>query len=168
VTRHAARLKALKKAVLEVGIRTQLIRLDLAAVDGTKFEAEAGRGSVWSEAKIREELAKLDGQLAAWESEWQANEQRETALFGDRTPWIPPPGAKSEKHRQARAQRARHRLQKALREIEPRFGYLKQVLGVRHFLRRGLPKVTLEFAWLCLATNVGILLRHWKEVSAAL
>lgn len=120
VTQHAARLKQLQKAVLEVGIRAQLVRLEHAAVDGTKIEADAGRGAVWSEAKIRAELAKLDGQLASWEAEWQANEQRETALLGDRTPWIPPPGAKSPKHRLARAQRAQQRLHRALAELQRR------------------------------------------------
>lgn len=120
VTQHAERLKTLKKAVLEVGIRAQLVTLSHAAVDGTKLEADAGRGAVWSEEKIRAELAKLDGQLATWEAEWQANEQRETALFGDKTPWIPPPGAKSEKHRLARAQRAQQRLKKALAALERR------------------------------------------------
>jgi transposase len=120
VTEHAGRLKALKKAVLEVGIRARLVRLDHTAVDGTKIEADAGRGAVWSEAKIRAELAKLDGQLAAWEAEWQANEQRETALFGDQTPWIPPAGAKSVPQRLARAQRAQQRLNQALAELQRR------------------------------------------------
>jgi len=120
VTEHAARLKQLKQAVLEVGIRARLVSLDHAAVDGTKLEADAGRGAVWSEEKIRAELAKLDGQLAAWEAEWQANEQRERALFGEHTPWIPPPGARSEKHRLARAQRAQQRLHQALAALQRR------------------------------------------------
>lgn len=43
--------------------------------------------------------------------------------------------------------------------VEPRFGTIKSVLGVRKFLRRGLANVRAEFQLACLAINVGILLR---------
>lgn len=52
--------------------------------------------------------------------------------------------------------------------VEPRFGYIKHDLGVRRFLRRGLEKVRAEWTLVCTAVNVGILLRHWREVSAVL
>jgi hypothetical protein len=64
------------------------------------------------------------------------------------------------------AGRQRYALRK--QTVEPRIGYLKHGLGLRRFLRRGLPKVGLEFTWFCLAVNVGILLRHWEEVRAVL
>ncbi len=52
--------------------------------------------------------------------------------------------------------------------VEPRFGQIKHALGVRRFLRRGLEKVRTEWSLVCTAVNIGILLRHWKEVAAAL
>jgi transposase len=50
--------------------------------------------------------------------------------------------------------------------VEPRFGHIKHNLGVRRFLRRGLEKVRAEWTMVCTAVNVGVLLRHWREVSA--
>lgn len=47
--------------------------------------------------------------------------------------------------------------------VAPRFGMLKRVLGVRRFMRRGLPAVQAEWLLVCLAVNVGVLLRHWEE-----
>ena len=41
---------------------------------------------------------------------------------------------------------------------EPRIGYLKQGLGIRRFLHRGLAKVSTEWGLLCTVVNVGILL----------
>jgi transposase len=52
--------------------------------------------------------------------------------------------------------------------VEPRFGEIKSVLGVRRFLHRGLELVRTEWALVCTAVNVGILLRHWDQVAAAL
>ena len=52
--------------------------------------------------------------------------------------------------------------------VEPRIGHIKHGLGVRRFLRRGLEKVRTEWTMVCTVVNVGILLRHWKEVRAVL
>ena len=49
--------------------------------------------------------------------------------------------------------------------VEPRFGQIKHVLGVRRFLRRGLGRVRTEWSMICTAVNVGILLRHWERVA---
>ena len=43
-----------------------------------------------------------------------------------------------------------------------------RLLGVRRFLRRGMDKVRTEWSLVCTAVNIGILLRHWKEVAAVL
>jgi len=50
--------------------------------------------------------------------------------------------------------------------VEPRFGQIKHVLGVRRFMRRGLASARTEWSMVCTAVNIGILLRHWKEVTA--
>lgn len=52
--------------------------------------------------------------------------------------------------------------------VEPRFGEIKSVLGVRRFLRRGRELVGTEWALVCTAVNVGVLLRHWDQVAAVL
>jgi hypothetical protein len=52
--------------------------------------------------------------------------------------------------------------------VEPRFGQIKHVLGVRRFMRRGLEAVRTEWSMVCTAVNIGILLRHWKEVAPIL
>ena len=49
--------------------------------------------------------------------------------------------------------------------VEPRFGRIKHVLGVRRFLRGGLERVRTEWSMTCTAVHVGILLRHWEEVA---
>lgn len=49
--------------------------------------------------------------------------------------------------------------------VEPRFGQIKHVLGVRRFMRRGLEAVRTEWLLACTAVNIGILLSHWKEVA---
>jgi transposase len=64
------------------------------------------------------------------------------------------------------ASRKRYALRK--QTVEPRIGQIKHVQGVRRFLRRGLDAVRHEWTLACMAVNVGILLRHWKEVEAVL
>jgi hypothetical protein len=62
--------------------------------------------------------------------------------------------------------RSRYHLRR--QTVEPRIGQIKHVLGIRRFLRRGLDSVRAEWSLACAAVNVGILLKHWKEVAAAL
>lgn len=52
--------------------------------------------------------------------------------------------------------------------VEPRIGYVKQGLGVRRFLHRGLAAVRAEWLLVCTAVNIGVLLRHWAQVAAVL
>jgi len=62
--------------------------------------------------------------------------------------------------------RSRYRLRSPT--IEPRFGHIKRGLGIRRFMRRGLEAVRTEWSMICTAVNMGILLRHWPEVSGVL
>jgi len=48
--------------------------------------------------------------------------------------------------------RARYRLR--AQTVEPRFGFIKHVLGIRRFMRRGLAKVKTEFSLICAAVNI--------------
>ena len=52
---------------------------------------------------------------------------------------------------ESEAGRAKYRLRQ--QTVEPVFGIIKQVLGFRHFLLRGLDKVTGEWQLVCLAYN---------------
>ena len=116
VKKHEASLRQLFRDVLKVGIRAGLVKLDHVAVDGTKIEADAGRGSVRRESKIERWLSHLDEQVAALESEWTENESRESSLFGEEAPWAP--SAKgSDRTRLAALKKKRALLEQALQEI---------------------------------------------------
>ena len=52
--------------------------------------------------------------------------------------------------------------------VEPRIGYLKHVLGLRRFLRRGPEKVRAEWTLACTPVNIGVLLRCWQNVRPVL
>jgi hypothetical protein len=74
VSKHGKRLGELFKDVLQVALRAGLVKLEHVAVDGTKIEADAGKGSVHGEESIRSYRAKVDEQVAKLEAEWAANE----------------------------------------------------------------------------------------------
>jgi transposase len=119
VNRHGARLKRIKKQVLKIGMLAGVVKLDHVAVDGTKIEADAGRGSVLSEEKIRAMAARAEEAVAAWEAEWAANEARETAVLGDSVPWAAPEG-RALSQRLARKKRELERLNRAIEAVERR------------------------------------------------
>jgi transposase len=119
VSRHGKHLRKLFRDVLGVAVRAGLVGWDHLAVDGTKIEADAGKNSVRSEKKIASWLSHLDEKIDTLEAEWAENERREALLFGDRAPWVPPK-SRSEKHKLAKLQRQRDRLDQALRQIERR------------------------------------------------
>jgi transposase len=119
VKAHKGRLQDLFRDVLRVGIRAGLVKLEHVAIDGTKIEADAGRSSVHREGTIREELQKLDDQISALEAEWEANERRESTLWGDEVPWKPEESG-SRDERLARMRERQKRLEEALAVIARR------------------------------------------------
>jgi len=119
VREHRPRLQQLFRDVVRVGLRAELIKLEHVAHDGTKIEADAGRGSVHKDTTLAAELAAVDAQLAVLEAEWAANEQREGAWFGTDTPWAPPRRA-SARQRRAVLARQQAKVQQALAEIQRR------------------------------------------------
>lgn len=116
---HAKRVHGIFREVLFAGKRAGLVKGEHANVDGTKIEANAGRGSVHKESSIEAELAKVDEQIAALEQEYKANEAKETALLGDHTPWVPERSA-SIAQRQAKLKRQQEKLKQALAAIARR------------------------------------------------
>ena len=76
------------------------------------IEADAGRGSVRSEAKIEAWLGHVNEDVAALEAEWTTNETREASLFGDAACWSPP--ARERPARLAALKRRQARLEQAL------------------------------------------------------
>ena len=84
-------------------------------------------------------------------------------------PPAPPPDApfaERMRHRTATAAgRGRYKLRQ--QTVEPAFGVIKEVLGFRRFLLRGLSKVSLEWNLVCLAYNLKRLHRLGAELSAA-
>ena len=118
-TEHGQPLRRLFRDVLAVGLRAGLIKLEHVATDGTKIEADAGRGSVRSEEKIRSWLSHLDEKIAALEAEWEKNERQEGTLLGERTPWAPC-GSATPAKRMAELRRQQTRLREALAELARR------------------------------------------------
>jgi transposase len=119
VTRHDKRLRQIFKEVLAVAKRAGLVKLEHVAVDGTKIEADAGRGSVHRESTIVSELVEVEAQIEALEKEWEANENREAKLFGDEVPWAPTDSGTNQQ-RKARLEEKRNRLEDALAAINRR------------------------------------------------
>jgi len=52
--------------------------------------------------------------------------------------------------------------------VEPRFGCIKHVLGIRRFLRRGMQSVQAEWMGICTAVNFGVLIKKWAVVASVL
>jgi transposase len=119
VTQHAKPLRKLFRDVLQVAIRAGLVKLEHVAVDGTKIEADAGKGSVHKQESIAAYLGKLDAQIDQLQAEWQANEKQETSLLGAEVPWTPAKDASVEQ-RLASMQRQQARLQESLKSIQRR------------------------------------------------
>jgi len=71
-------------------------------------------------------------------------------------PAKPAPGAglsEVMKHRlKTAAGKAKYKLRQ--QTVEPVFGIIKSVMGIRQFLLRGVEKVGLEWKWVCLAYNL--------------
>jgi transposase len=116
---HGQSLRKLFRDVLQVAVRAGLVKLEHVAIDGTKIEADAGKGSVHKAETIAQKLAKVDAQVAALEEEWAENETRETNLFGDAVPWSPP-GKGTMAERMSELKRQQERLSEALASIARR------------------------------------------------
>ncbi|HMM49572.1 MAG TPA: transposase [Miltoncostaeaceae bacterium] len=76
-----------------------------------------------------------------------------SAVLPDHRAWMATPAAQA-------ASRQRASL------IEPVFGILKEQLGARRFLRRGLAAVQAEWALLCAALPLLALTRWWQQGQA--
>ena len=64
------------------------------------------------------------------------------------------------------AGRSRYRLRR--QTVEPRIGQIKRQLDARRLMHRGLAAVKTEWAMVCAAVNIGIVLKHWETVATAL
>jgi transposase len=116
---HDKRLRQLFRDALQVAVKAGLVKLDHVSVDGTKVEADAGKGSVHRQETIAQALVRVDAQITALEKEWADNEQRESALLGAQTPWVPASGG-SMPQRLSQMRRQQERLKAALAAIERR------------------------------------------------
>jgi transposase len=116
---NAKRIHRVFREVLFAAKRAGLVKGVHVNVDGTKIEANAGRGSVHKESSIEAELAKVDAQIAALEQEYKENEAKETLLLGDKTPWVPERRG-SLAQRQSQLIRQQEKLKQALAAIARR------------------------------------------------
>ncbi|MBN2129622.1 MAG: IS1182 family transposase [Sedimentisphaerales bacterium] len=119
VTAHGQKLRKLFRDTVEVGLRAGLVKLEHVAIDGTKIEADAGKGSVHREATMASQLATVDQKIEALETEWAQNEAREASLFGPEVPWAPTGGG-SAKEQLARLKAQQKRLKEALASMARR------------------------------------------------
>jgi len=104
---------------IRVSKQAELVTLEHGSVDGTKLEADAGKGSVHSAEWLAAEQKKLDERIEALEAEWQRNEEAEGRLYGPEVPWSPS-GSATEAERVAKMERQRGRVAAALEAIERR------------------------------------------------
>lgn len=120
VSRHGKSLRRLFRDALGVLIEAKLVRLAHVAVDGSKVEASAGRGSVRTEEKMLRWQAYLEEQISRLEQAWSENERREADLFGEHNPWTGSPGGKEGKKALAHLRRKQAQLAQALAQLERR------------------------------------------------
>lgn len=97
VKKHHKRLRQLFREVVKTAVMAGLVPLNLVAIDGTTIEADASKRSVKTAEGIEQLIKEIDKKIDELETEWQANEQTETLLFGDTLPWQPKPEAEYEK-----------------------------------------------------------------------
>ena len=119
VARHQVRLRQIHKDVLQVAQAAGLLKLRHVAYDGTKLGADAGKGSVRNATQLAAEKEDLEARVAALEREWEENERREQALWGDE---LAHGASESEPlpRRLARLKERQERLQRALENIQRR------------------------------------------------
>jgi transposase len=113
---HKEQVRWLFRAVVRVGIKAGLVRMEHQAVDSTTIEASAGRGSVHSRETIKKKEAELEKQIADLEVQFEDNEKREGMLEGA---WFGP-SASTPTGQLARRQEQRQRMHEALATIERR------------------------------------------------
>ncbi len=118
VARNPKRLRALFKDALKVSMDAGLATLDHVAYDGTMIAADAGKSSIRSKESIAVQLAALDTEVLACETEWHANEKRDNTLLVGEAPWTPDAGTMPVKL--AALKRKQERLQEALKNIQRR------------------------------------------------
>lgn len=116
---HGQALRKLFRDGLRVLISAGLVKLSHVAIDGSKVEADAGKGSVRGEEKIRSWQAHLDEKIVALEQEWVENEAREASLFGETNPWTRAGGSDAKKAL-TQLKRKQQKLQQALAQLERR------------------------------------------------
>jgi transposase len=134
VRKHQGRLRELFRQSIRVAVSAGLVKLSHVSGDGTKLEADAGRGSVKSRAGLEAEKARLEAEQArleaeeaalgaaaeACEAEWSRNEQKEQGLWAEQTPEPRPVNAKEAKAAQQRLREKQDRIDAALVAIEKR------------------------------------------------
>lgn len=135
VARHQDRLRGLFRQSIKVAASAGLVKLKHVSGDGTKLEADAGRGSVRSAKRLEAEKAECQAQQArleaeleasasaaadACEAEWSANEQKEQVFWVDQTPGRQPAGPQEAKDARQRLRKKQERIDAALAAIEKR------------------------------------------------
>lgn len=119
VARHGETLRKLFRDTLEVLMGAELVKLSHVAIDGSKVEADAGKGSVRGEEKIRSWQRHLEEKITALEQEWAENEKREASLFAEENPWTNP-AAKETKQALAQLRQKQEKLAQALAQLQRR------------------------------------------------
>jgi len=74
------RIKKMFRAVVEIGIKAQFVKLDHVSVDGTIIDADSGRGSIHDKAWIEKRAAEPQCKIAEMEQELDENEKRDGLL----------------------------------------------------------------------------------------
>jgi transposase len=125
--KHASHLKKLFRQTIRVAMDAGLVKLEHAAVDGTKLEADAGRNSVRSQAtleaqrqQVQAQIQQVEAAAVALENEWAQNEARESNLWAEQAPPAAPANAEEAALRLEQFRRKQQKLQAALAAIAKR------------------------------------------------
>jgi len=142
-----------KKQLLPMLERT---RRNLAAADGTlrmgTLLADAG---YFSRRNLEESDPEGPELLVAVSSEWKSRKR----ATGGEVPSAAPPTPVSVMEERLRSRAGRELYRKRAITIEPVFGHIKETLGFRRFMRRGLEACDHEWKLVCMAHN---LLKLWR------
>ena len=120
VKKYKKQLKVLFRSTVRVAMTADLVKFKHQSVDGTKIEADAGRGSVRTQASLEAEQQRLAQAIVErCESEWSQNEQREQAVFVEQSPQGKPTNEKE-------AKAAKQRLEKLKAQVDAALGAVHQ------------------------------------------
>jgi transposase len=134
-TSHGEVFQRLFKETVKQCSRLGLVSLEHVAVDGTKIEANASKGSVQYKKTVEERLSRLDRQIEHILKAAEEADAREDAEFGDRRGDEIPEELRTAEGRRAAIERAKREMEESDRssyvETDPDSRLMRTSRGIR-------------------------------------